>query len=92
MDSATNSGSHWLFPGKRAGQPLHPRTLLPLIHELGIPAQATRVTALRQLVLQAPASVIADALGYHDKHVVRVWAEAGGAWKTYAPGDHTRRF
>jgi hypothetical protein len=90
LNSATNPASRWLFPGKRAGQPLHARTLLPLIHQLGIPAQATRVAALRQLVLQAPAPVIADALGYHDKHVAKVWAEAGGNWKTYAPGDHSR--
>ncbi len=88
--SATNPSSRWLFPGKRAGQPLHPRTLLPLIHQLGIPAQATRVAALRQLVLQAPAPVIADALGYHDKHVAKVWTDAGDNWKTHAPGDHSR--
>ena len=90
--NAANPGNRWLFPGHRAGQPLHPRTLLPLIHQLGIPAQATRVAALRQLVLQAPAPVIADALGYHNKHVAKVWAETGGTWKTYArpvttPGD-----
>ncbi len=43
------------------------------------------MAALRQLVLQAPAPVIADALGYHTKHVAKVWTEAGGTWKTYAP-------
>ncbi|ROP37292.1 hypothetical protein [Saccharothrix texasensis] len=85
-----DSGSRWLFPGTRAGQPLHARTLLPLIRQLGVPAQATRVAALRQLVLQAPAPVIADALGFHNKHVTRVWTDAGGAWKTYAPSDPGR--
>jgi hypothetical protein len=90
-NSAASPSNRWLFPGTRAGQPLHPRTLLPLIHELGIPAQATRVAALRQLVLQAPAPVVADALGFHNKHVARVWTDAGGTWKTYAPGDHGRR-
>jgi integrase len=90
LNSATNPGSRWLFPGQRAGQPLHARTLLTHIHQLGIPAQATRVAALRQLVLQAPAPVIADALGYHTKHIAKVWTEAGGNWKTYAPGDHSR--
>ncbi|HEX6077753.1 MAG TPA: hypothetical protein VFZ32_21150 [Micromonosporaceae bacterium] len=90
MNSATNSDSRWLFPGKRAGQPLHPRTLLPLIHQLGIPAQAIRVAALCQLVLQAPAPVIADALGYHDKHIAKVWIDPGGAWKTYALGHRSR--
>jgi hypothetical protein len=90
MHLTTHSDSSWLFPGQRAGQPLHPRTLLPLIHELGIPVQATRVSALRQLVLQTPAPVVADALGFHTKHVARVWTDPGGTWKTYAPGDHSR--
>jgi integrase len=88
--SATTPGNRWLFPGQRPGQPLHPRTLLPSIRQLGIPPQATRVAALRQLVLQAPAPVIADALGYHNKHIANVWAETGGNWKTYAAGDHSK--
>jgi hypothetical protein len=79
-----------VFPGNRAGQPLHPKTLLALIHDLGVPAAATRTVALRQLVSQAPAPVVADALGYHNKHVTRVLADAGGTWKTYAPGDHSQ--
>jgi hypothetical protein len=48
------------------------------------------VAALRQLVLQAPAPVIADTLGYHTTHVAKVWTEAGGNWKTYSPGDHSK--
>lgn len=89
-NSAANPHSRWLFPGKRPGQPLNPNSLLPLIRELGVPPQATRVAALRQLVLQAPAPVVADMLGYHHKTTTRVATEAGGAWKTYAPGDHGR--
>jgi hypothetical protein len=88
--STTQPAGRWLFPGTRPGQPTHPRHLLDLVRGLGIPAQATRVAALRQLVLQAPAPVIADALGYHTKHVAKVWTEAGGTWKTYAPGDHSK--
>ena len=37
MNSAANPASRWLFPGRRAGQPLNPGTLGPLIAELGIP-------------------------------------------------------
>lgn len=36
MRTATNRNSRWLFPDRRAGQPLQPRTLTPLIHELGV--------------------------------------------------------
>jgi hypothetical protein len=89
MNSAANPTSRWLFPGRRAGQPLSPATLGPLIGELGIPTQATRVAALRQLVLQAPAPVVAQALGFHPVTAHRHAADAGGTWKSYAPGDHT---
>ncbi|QIY73748.1 hypothetical protein HEP84_36015 [Streptomyces sp. RLB1-33] len=40
------------------------------------------------LVLQAPAPVIAKALGYHDKTTTRLVTEAGGTWSRYARGDH----
>jgi hypothetical protein len=38
----------------------------------------------------SPAPVIADALGYHNKHVAKVWTEAGGTRKTYVAGDHSK--
>ncbi|WP_460773309.1 transposase [Nocardiopsis nanhaiensis] len=59
-----------------------------LIRDIGIPGTAVRTSALRQLVLQAPAPVIARALGFHDKTTPRVVAEAGGIWNHYAPSDH----
>jgi hypothetical protein len=88
MNSAANPGCRWLFPGRRPGQPLSPATLGPLIVELGIPANASRIAALRDLVLQAPAPVVAQALGFHALTTHRHAAEAGGTWKSYAPGDH----
>ncbi|MFD8705324.1 hypothetical protein ACFV1W_22370 [Kitasatospora sp. NPDC059648] len=39
------------------------------------------------LVLQAPAPVVARALGYHDKTTTQLVTEAGGAWSRYAPGS-----
>jgi hypothetical protein len=53
--------------------------------QLGFSTGTARPTALRQLVLQAPAPVIARSLGFHDKTTTRVAAEAGGTWKHYAP-------
>jgi len=47
-------------------------------------------TEPRQLVLQAPAPVVAQALGYHDKTASRLVAEAGGTWSRYAGADHSR--
>ena len=77
-------------PRSRAGRPLHPHSLAELIRNLGIPGRAVRAAALRQLVLQAPAPVIAQALGFHDKTTTQVLTEAGGSWNRYAPSDHAR--
>ena len=53
LQTATNPGARWLFPGRRAGQPLHASHLSQLVRDLGIPALAGRTAALRQLVLQS---------------------------------------
>lgn len=80
--------SQWLFSGRQPGQPMIPVSLQ--VHEIGVPPQRGRTSAIRQLVLQAPAPVIAKALGYHDKTATRLVTEAGGTWSRYAPGDHQR--
>ncbi|MFF3734623.1 hypothetical protein ACFYXM_31115 [Streptomyces sp. NPDC002476] len=87
---AINQNSPWLFPGRRPSQPVNPGTLRDALRELGVPAEKGRTSAIRQLVLQAPAPVIAQALGYHDKSTTRIATEAGAPWKNYAPGDHSR--
>ncbi|MBG0741134.1 hypothetical protein IV500_17320 [Paeniglutamicibacter antarcticus] len=88
LDTATNPGSHWLFPGQRAGQPIHPVTLRSFLHKLGIPPQRGRTSALRHLVLQIPAPVLAQALGYHHTSTTRIAAQAGSPWASYAAGKH----
>lgn len=87
--NTANSGVPWLFPGARAGRPLHPHSLAELIRNLGIPGRSVRAAALRQLVLQVPAPVIAQALGFHDKTTTQVLTEVGGSWNLYASSDHS---
>lgn len=87
--NTANSGVPSLFPGTRAGRPLHTHSLAKLIRDLGIPGRTVRAAALRQLVLQVPAPVIAQALGFHDKTTTQVLTEAWGSWNRYAPSDHT---
>jgi hypothetical protein len=86
-----NANTAWLFPGRRAGQPMRSQALGALLRQHGIAVQAGRTSALRQLVLQAPAPVIASMLGYHDTHTAWLLAEAGGTWSRYAPGDDHKR-
>lgn len=87
---ASSRSSQWLFPGRQPGQPMNPVSLQVHLRKIGVPPQRGRTSAIRQLVLQAPAPVIAKALGYHDKTATRLVTEAGGTWSRYAPGDHTR--
>lgn len=89
MNTGTNHDSHWIFPGRRAGQPLHPFALSQLINDIGVPTTAGRTAAIRQQVLAMPAPVVADALGHHRVTTTKLAAEAGGTWSRYAPGDHT---
>ena len=83
MNTASNPDSRWLFPGGRAGQPLTPGALRQRFQALGLPTIPTRTAALSQLVLQAPAPVIAAALGYQDGTAERHRLGGGGTWSRY---------
>ncbi|MFF0132024.1 hypothetical protein ACFYTG_41025 [Streptomyces mirabilis] len=90
MNTATNQASPWLFPGRRSGQPFRPDHLSALLNEIGVPVAAARGAAIRQQLLEMPAPVVADALGYHNKTTTRLLSETGGTWSRYAAGDHAR--
>lgn len=83
MNTAANPDSRWLFPGGRAGQPLTAGALRQQFQALGLPTIPARTAALRQLVLQAPAPVVAAALGYGDITAQRHRAAAAGTWSRY---------
>ncbi len=90
MNTATNPDSHWLFPGRRAGQPMHPESLAGHLRQLGVPTGSARAAAIRQYVLEMPAPVVADALSYHPVTTAKIATQIGVTWSRYAPGDHTR--
>jgi site-specific recombinase XerD len=90
MNTATNPHSRWLFPGRRARQPMHPTTLAALVHKLGVPTRTARTAAIRQHLLDMPAAVVADALSYHPLTTAKITTQIGVTWSRYAPGDHTR--
>ena len=90
LTTATNPTSRLLFPGRRAGQPLHPTSIRLRLHRLGIPNLNGRSSAIRELLLQAPAPVVAGMIGYNPAHAEQLAAQAGTTWKRYAVGDHTK--
>ena len=57
------------------------------LRDHGLPLRTARISALRQLVLQVPAPVIADALGFHHTTTTRQHVKAAGPWSQYAGGD-----
>ncbi|WP_457462375.1 hypothetical protein [Streptomyces sp. TE5632] len=90
MNTATDPAACRLFPGRRAGRPSRPDHLSALLNEVGVPSAAARGAAIGQQLLELPAPVVADALGYHDRTTTRLRNETGGTWSRYAPGDHAR--
>lgn len=87
-----NQNSPWLFPGRTASQPMNPGTLRDALRKLGVPAEKGRISAIRQLVLQAPAPVIAQALGYHDKSTTRIATDAGAPSTNLSPRPRHETF
>ncbi|MFD8787264.1 hypothetical protein [Kitasatospora sp. NPDC059599] len=55
-----------------------------------MPILRGRTAVLWQLVLQAPASVVAGMLGFHTVHAEVLADETGSAWWKDVPGDHGR--
>lgn len=88
--SAANQNSRFLFPGRHAGQPMHTTSLRLRLRNAGLPNEAARIAALRELAIQAPPAVVATMFGYHPNTAELLAAEAGTTWQRYAAGDHSR--
>jgi hypothetical protein len=89
-DRPATTTSTWLFPGRNPGQPAAYATVFTQLRGLGFPMRTARISALRQLVLQAPAPVIAEALGFHYTTTERQHAHAGATWNRYPGGSHAK--
>jgi hypothetical protein len=83
LGGVANPTCRWLLPG----QPLTYLTLLRRLRRLGFPLQQARASAVRELVLQVPAPVVADALGFHQTTTARQAAHAGSTWSRYPSGN-----
>ena len=77
-------------PHPAQDQPLHPSTIEKRLGDLGFSPGRARTSAIRHLVLQAPAPVVASMLGYNNESLTVIAAQAAGPWRRYAPGDHRR--
>jgi hypothetical protein len=78
-----------LFPGRRAGQPIHPGSLRLRPHRLGIPNLNGRIRGLLQQAPPAGYRQNARLLPHVDRNHRRTQPEPAGSG--YAAGDHTRQ-
>ena len=81
--NSASIGSRWLFPGIVTDQPLAYSTMIKRLRRDGFPMRQARVGSIRQLVLQAPAPIVADALGFHQTTTARQTTNAGATWSRY---------
>ncbi|MEU7980105.1 hypothetical protein AB0B63_16425 [Micromonospora sp. NPDC049081] len=79
-----SAANRWLFPGAAPGQPLSARQLGARLRRLGIPARASRNTALMELAGQLPAAVLSQLLGLHLQTTTNWTHEAGNTRQRYA--------
>lgn len=86
----TNTGTHWIFPGTRAGRPLHPSTLSEQLKVLGVDAQRARNATLRDLAQEVDARSLIDLLGYSKPVIARYASRAGAPMSDYVELKHPR--
>lgn len=99
MNTAANATSQWLFPGGSPGRHFTASGLMTMTmtmtmtRESGIDLRGAKNAALRKLVLEIPATLVADAFGYsyeradiHSKAAGTRFADyAGLAVKSFHP-------
>lgn len=73
----------WLFPGLQPGQPLHVYSAAGMLKSIGLPARAARNGAWQQMVHQAPAAILADALGSSRTTITRRAKTAAADYASY---------
>lgn len=76
--------SPWLFPSTLAGRHLHPNTVMDRLRDLGVNLLGARNRAIGELVLECPASLVAQALGYSTQVAFLHADKAAEPWARYA--------
>jgi hypothetical protein len=74
--------SDWLFPGRRAGQPIEPDQLALRLNRLGVTREA-RTAALDALLATVPAPVLAKLLDRRPWRVAERTKVLGTDWRNY---------
>ena len=73
----------WLFPGRRAGEPIVQPALSQRLRRIGVTCTGRRA-ALYALARELPAPVLVDVLGYSRSFTAQLLAELRVDWNAYA--------
>jgi hypothetical protein len=84
MATAANPDSAWLFPGGMPGRHIDAAHIANKLRAAGVPVLAARMGTWRQLVREAPPSILAAALGIAPVTAMKHAERAGGDWLRYA--------
>lgn len=84
LTSAGQPDSPWLFPGQAPGRHVQSKQLGKRLARAGVRSSVNRRTALAALAADAPAPVLADALGFHPRTTAQLVGELGIDWADYA--------
>jgi len=79
--------SPWIFPSNRAGQHVHPNTVMDRLRDLGVKLLGARNRAIGELVLECPPSLVAETLGYSTQVAFLHADKAAEPWARYAGRD-----
>lgn len=90
MTTAGQPDSPWLFPGQAPGRHVQAKQLGERLARVGVRSNANRRAALAALIADAPAPVLAEALGFHPRTTAQLVGELGIDWTGYAAGARTR--
>ncbi len=82
VSGAEHPRSDWLFPGRRAGQPIEPDQLAERLNRQGI-TRAARTAALDALLATVPAPVLAKLIDRRPWRVAQRTKVLGTDWRNY---------
>jgi len=80
----SGADTSYLFPGYRPGRHIGAQTAMHVLRGLGLNLQGGRNSALRNLVQQAPAPLVAEMLGYSNQVTTRHQQLAAVTYARYA--------
>lgn len=87
MNTASNHGSPWLFPGRSPGQHISPQSMMKQLRSNGIDLLGARNSAMRELLRTIPPAIVANQFGFYPGTTERHALTIGTAWSSY-PSTH----